>query len=490
MCAWRRCGAPGTGCGSADVRPLSLRLRLTLLWGAVSLAVLLGLELLTLAVLSAQLSRATDRDLGVAAAQCQGALAGAASVADIDMRAESFPGSDPARAPLAAIYVLRLDDGSVVTNTSDAGLRATISGAQPPPRQAVTVHDRVHGDLRVAAVPIDQGGHQVGELRVGLSLSGVEATVGDLLTPLLVADAVLIGLGGLVAYLAVGGGLAPVRQITATAAGISEGDLSGRIAYRGPRDEVGRPAETFDAMLARLESGFEQRQAFYSLASHELRTPLTIVRGHLEVLRRTDRPSREEVSETLDIALEELSRVTDEVNDMLLLGRMLLGQPGELEEIDAGSVVRDVHRRARGLAVRDWQLDVGGPVLVRANREQLSRALLNLVTNAVRHTGEGDRVRLACLGHGRRANLEVADGGAGIPAAELPHVFAPWYRGARDGSVGGLGLMIVREVARAHGGDVDVDSREGAGSTFTIRLPTAGAAASATPDRPRRHLRP
>ena len=298
----------------------------------------------------------------------------------------------------------------------------------------------------------------------------------DHLTPLLVGNAILIALGGLLAYAVTGHALSPVRRITATAAGINESDLNRRIDHEGPLDEVGRLAQTFDAMLGRLQRGFAQRQAFYALASHELRTPLTIVRGHLEVLRRTERPTPADIRETLDISLEELDRITDEINDMLLLGRMLLGQAGPLAMVDAAAVMTDVHRKAWRLAVRDWELDVPGPTPVRADAEQLSRALLNLVTNAVRHTRDGDRVRLACRADDGQVLLEVADAGDGIRAADLPHVFDPWYRaGKRDGRVGGLGLMIVHEAATAHGGRVDVVSREGQGATFTIRLPLASA---------------
>ena len=455
------------------MRPPSLRLRLTLLWGAVSLVVLLGLQLLALAVLNAQLLGELDRDLALEARQYQQSVAGARNLADLQQRATAFLAEDSsAGTGLAAAYVISFVDGTLVTNTQDMDLRATIASAQRGPGQPITVSDARLGDFRVAVIPIEQNGRRLGEFRIALPLSGAESTVRNLVTPMLVGNALLIGLGGVLAYRVIGGGLAPVRAITATAAGISDGDLSRRIGYQGPRDEVGRLAETFDAMLARLQSAFEQRQAFYSLASHELRTPLTIVRGHLEVLRRQDQPSVQEVRETLDIALEELARITADVNDMLLLGRMLLGQPGELEEVDAGTVLRDVHRRARGLAVRDWQLDVAGPAPVRADAEQLSRALFNLVTNAVRHTPEGARVRLACIPSAEWVRLDVADAGDGIRQVDLVHIFAPWHRaGERDGSVGGLGLMIVREVARAHGGDVEVRSQEGAGTTFTIWLP-------------------
>ena len=459
------------------MRPPSLRLRLTLLWGAVSLVVLLGLQLLALAVLNAQLSGELDRDLALETRQYQQSVAGARNLADLQQRAAAFLAEDSnAGTGLAAAYVISFVDGTLVTNTQDMDLRATLaSAARRAPGQPVTVHDARLGDFRVAVIPIEQNGRQLGDFRIALPLSSAESTVRNLVTPMLIGNALLIGLGGVLAYRVIGGGLAPVRAITATAAGISDGDLSRRIGYQGPRDEVGRLAETFDAMLARLQSAFEQRQAFYSLASHELRTPLTIVRGHLEVLRRQDQPSVQEIRETLDIALEELARITADVNDMLLLGRMLLGQPGEMDEIDAGTVLRDVHRRARGLAVRDWQLDIAGPAPVRADAEQLSRALFNLVTNAVRHTREGARVSLACTTSADWARLEVADSGDGIRQVDLQHIFAPWHRaGARDGSVGGLGLMIVREVARAHGGDVEVRSQEGVGTTFTIWLPLDG----------------
>lgn len=424
-------------------------------------------------MLGVQLNGAVDRDLALEARQYQQAVAGARDVDDLRRRASAFleQNSDAGHGFVAA-YLILFGDGSSLTNTGDRELQTAMATARLVAGRPATAHDVRLGDIRVTSIPIEQGGVQVADLRIAVPLSGMQVAAAGVLATLLVGNAVLVTLGAVLANLVIGRALAPVQRISATAAGISEGDLSRRIGYRGADDEIGRLAQTIDAMLARLQHGFAQRQAFYALASHELRTPLTIVRGHLEVLRRAERPATEEVRETLDIALEELERITDQVNDMLLLGRMLLGQPGPLEAVDAATVMAGVHRRARRLAVRDWRLDVVGPVLVRADAEQLSRALLNLVTNAVRHTREGQLVRLACRAGGAWAELEVADAGRGIRAADLPHVFDPWYRaGRRDGEVGGLGLMIVREVARAHGGWVDVASRDGRGTTFVIRLP-------------------
>jgi two-component system OmpR family sensor kinase len=456
---------------------LSLRLRLTLLWCAVSLVVLVGLELLSLAVLGAQLDGAVDRELALEARQYQTEVAGASTQTELGQRANAFLAADvDSGRGFSAVYRVRLEDGTVLSNSGDSHLLDALAAARVQPGVPTTVHSAAVGDVRVAVIPIVEDGRPVGEFRIALPLTGVQATVGAHLTPLLVGNALLIALGGILAYAVTGHALAPVRRITATAACISEGDLSRRIGYRGPRDEVGRLAETFDAMLARLQGGFEQRQAFYALASHELRTPLTIVRGHLEVLRRMERPPVEEVRETLDVSLEEIDRITDEVNDMLLLGRMLLGQAGPFPVIDATAVLIDVHRKARRLAVRDWQLDVAGAAPVQAEAEQLSRALLNLVTNAVRHTEDGQQVRLACRRTGEWIELEVVDTGDGVRASDLPHLFDPWYRaGKRDGRIGGLGLLIVREVATVHGGRVDVASREGHGTTFTIRLPARDA---------------
>jgi two-component system, OmpR family, sensor kinase len=462
------------------VASLSLRARLTLLWSAVSLVVLLGLEVVTVAVLNAQMDSTVDRDLALESRQYQQAVAGATDPADLRTRAQAFLQADSdAGTGFAAVYLIRFADGSRLTNTGNRGLQGTMAAAPSRPGQPVTAHDARVGDIRVVSIPVEQSGTTVADVSIAVPLSGVQSTLGALLGPLLVANALLVVLGAVLAYVIVGRALAPVRRIAQTAAGISAGDLSGRIGYRGPRDEVGRLAETFDDMLGRLQSGFRQRQSFYALASHELRTPLTIVRGHLEILRRKAAPSPAEIREALDVVLEQVDRIAGDVGDMLLLGRMLLGQPGPRKPVDTGELLAGVHRKARGLGARDWRVEATAPVCVLADAEQLDRALLNLLTNAVRHTSEGDLVRMAARAVDGWAEIEVADSGHGIPPADVPRVFDPWFRSGRgDGRVGGLGLVIVREVAVAHGGRVDAASRVGVGTTFTMRLPLAEASPS------------
>jgi signal transduction histidine kinase len=454
---------------------LSLRVRLTLLWTAVSLVVLLGLELVTITALNGQMNGTVDRDLALEAHQYQQTVGGAADAADLRARAQAFLQQDSdSGSGFAAVYLIRFADGSRLTNSGDRSLQATIAAAASRPGVPVTTHDQRVGDIRVVTIPVEQAASHVADVSIAVPLSGVQSTVGALLGLVLVGNALLVVVGAVLAYVVIGSTLAPVRRITTTAASIREGDLGRRISYRGPRDEIGRLAETFDAMLSRLQKGFEQRQSFYALASHELRTPLTIVKGHLELLRREPSPNRAEIRETLDIVLKELDRIAGDVSDMLLLGRMLLGHSAPRKRVDVVDVLADVHHKARGLANREWRVEATGPVDVMADVEQLGRALLNLVTNALSHTRDGDVIRLAARAANGMAEVEVADSGQGISAEHLPHVFDAWYRaGRRDEKVGGLGLVIVREVAVEHGGSVDVVSRVGDGTTFTMRLPSA-----------------
>src|SRR5215469_10824728 len=190
---------------------LSLRLKLTLLWSLLSLLVLLGLEAVALAVLGAQLTGELDRDLALEARQYQQEVAGSTNLAELQRRATAFLQQDAdAGKGLAATYVVSFSDGTQLTNTQDAGLRGAMTSAQHTPGQPVTVQDPRRGDMRVAVIPIEQGGRQVGDLRIALPMATTENTIRNLVTPMLVADATLIVLAGALAYAVIGGGLSPL----------------------------------------------------------------------------------------------------------------------------------------------------------------------------------------------------------------------------------------------------------------------------------------
>jgi two-component system, OmpR family, sensor kinase len=278
--------------------------------------------------------------------------------------------------------------------------------------------------------------------------------------------------GSVLAWLLADRVLRPVKAVTDTARSISGGDLSRRIPEAG-HDEIGVLAETFNDMLARLETVFERQQRFVDDAGHELRTPITIVRGHLELLE--DDP--EQRRETLALVMDELDRMSRIVNDLLTLAKW--EQPDFLApaEVEIGALTDDVLAKASALGRRDWKLDAQADAAIVADRQRLTQALMQLAQNAVQHTGEGDEIGLGAHVSGQEVRLWVRDTGPGIPFDEQEHVFDRFYRAGepRRSEGAGLGLSIVDAIARAHGGRLDLSSVAGSGATFTIVLPNRPA---------------
>jgi signal transduction histidine kinase len=290
----------------------------------------------------------------------------------------------------------------------------------------------------------------------------------------------------------------PVRVITKTAHEIGETDLSRRLNL-GTKDELGELADTFDAMLARLQAAFERQRQFTADASHELRTPLTIV--NLESSRAlSTRRSLPEYQRALTVIQAENDWMTRLVNNLLTLARMDAGQSKlRLESLDLSDVALDVLERMAPLAKQKGvKLEAGElpELLVNGDRQFLSQMVSNLVDNAIKY-GEGPdcRVRvetgIESGGAGGEAWIRVIDNGPGIEPQDLQHIFERFYRvdqarshdsvaegengdGSPSGS--GLGLSIVQWVAQAHGGRVNVESVVGSGTTFEVTLPLVAQA--------------
>jgi signal transduction histidine kinase len=271
--------------------------------------------------------------------------------------------------------------------------------------------------------------------------------------------------------------LGPVGAVTATARRISEGDLTERIEVRG-RDEAAGLAATFIDMLVRLESAFATQRRFVDEAGHELKTPITIIRGHLELLG--DDP--EEREETLALVLDELDRMSRIVSDLLVLARW--EQPDFLQPgpIEVGALIDDLLAKGSALADGDWRLDARAEGVVVADRQRLTQAVVQLAQNAVRHTPPGTPIGIGAAFDDGHLRLWVRDEGPGIPAEEQARLFERFYRPRRAARAEGtgLGLSIVEAIARAHRGWVELDSRPGGGTTFTIVIPVRADAARAT----------
>ena len=275
-------------------------------------------------------------------------------------------------------------------------------------------------------------------------------------------------LGSLLAWQLAGRIVDPVSRLTRTARTISESDLSRRIPVDG-RDEVAQQAETFNEMLDRLERGFQTQRQFVDDAGHELRTPLTIVMGHLDLLPE-DPVERQEATALMMDELERMNRI---VGDLLVLARHEQSDFLELETIEIGSLVDDVASKAAALAPREWIVESRGQGIVVADRQRLTQAMLQLAQNAVTHDRSDGPIWIGARVSDGVARLWVRDRGAGISLAEQALVFDRFRRGGdgtrADGS--GLGLPIVKAIAEAHRGRVELASSPGAGATFTVVIP-------------------
>jgi signal transduction histidine kinase len=276
-------------------------------------------------------------------------------------------------------------------------------------------------------------------------------------------------IGSILAWRVAEGVLRPVRLVSGTAQSISESDLTRRIEVTG-RDEVAQLSATFNEMLDRLEEAFATQRRFVDDAGHELRTPITVIRGHLELLEEDP----EERRRTLDLVMDELGRMQRIVDDLLVLAKAQQPDFLDLHTVDIAAITEELHAKVSAIAPREWRLEGVGRGRVVADRQRLTQAMIQLAQNAAQHTGSGDRISLGSAVSNGEARLWVRDSGAGIPVEQQELIFRRFARGAgvRRSEGAGIGLTIVRAIADAHHGRVEVFSRPGAGSTFTVVIPT------------------
>jgi len=282
-----------------------------------------------------------------------------------------------------------------------------------------------------------------------------------------------LGVGWVVA----GRVLAPVGRITSVARDIQATDMSRRIQLPGPEDELKQLADTFDAMLARLDAAFDAQRQFVADASHELRNPLAIIRTNVDVALADPDASPDDLRQAIAVVKRAGDRMTLLVDDLLALARRQ--EPTlEHEPVDLGAAVAEASDDFMVPAeTRDIVLDraIAPGVVVTGDREALKRVVANLLDNAVRLAPAGSRIRLATGSEDNRAWIAVADEGPGIAPDDQAHVFDRFWRAdkARSRSDGGtgLGLAIVRQLVESHGGEVRLHSKVGVGSSFVVWLP-------------------
>ena len=377
-------------------------------------------------------------------------------------------------------------DGSVMY-ASQAPRDMSFDPAKVPVYRGLTAQsswrDVTTGDqkeLLIAAVPFTSGDGRRFLIEVGASLAPVRAVLQHSLFMLAEALAAMVIVATAGGYLLVGRALAPVGEISLSAERISHHNLKERLPVVQTGDEIERLSLSLNRMIERLDDAFQQNRRFTADASHELRTPLTIMRGELESIVRKTRltPDAQAIAGSI---LEEVESLAHIVEGLFAISRLDAG------EAQQEWVVFDLAALAAGTAdqmcllAEDKNISIScetrDEVLVQGDRARIKQVVVNLLDNAIKYTSSDGKVRLSVHRDRDAALLVVEDNGIGIPADAQPHIFERFFRvdKARSREMGGagLGLSIVKSICGAHGGRVGFESKEGAGSRFTVQLPVA-----------------
>jgi heavy metal sensor kinase len=269
----------------------------------------------------------------------------------------------------------------------------------------------------------------------------------------------------------------PLKDISATASRISGGNLSERINVADTENELGQLTGVLNSTFARLEAAFDQQKQFTADASHELRTPIAVLISEAQTSLARQR-SAAEYRETIEACLDTAQQMRRLTESLLELARFDAGQEQiKHEPVDLAEITRAAAELVQPLAA-EGGVQIHGdltPAEVTGDSVRISQVITNLLTNAIRYNKPQGQVRARTHVVPGSAILTITDTGQGIAAEDLPHIFERFYRAdkSRSGAQGrtGLGLAICQAIVDAHGGDIEVTSLPGAGTTFAVRLP-------------------
>jgi two-component system, OmpR family, sensor kinase len=313
---------------------------------------------------------------------------------------------------------------------------------------------------------------------VALPLASVDAAVDRLTLTLLLGILVIAGVLALVVWWVERLGLRPIERLTATADAIARGERGQRAGGADTRTEAGKLATAFNVMLDEHDAGEERLRRFVADASHELRTPLTSIRGYLDLAQDGGFRDEQEQSDMLRRMSREASRMSDLVEDLLLLARLDEHRPLRSEPVDIGALLDDAALDARVLQPqRTIAVDVAGdgPLSITGDPFRLEQVVGALVHNALAYTEPTARLDLGARLEGDRALVTVGDTGPGLAPEAAERVFDRFVRGeesrSRRSGGSGLGLSIAKAIVEAHGGSITLETAPGAGCRFTISLP-------------------
>ncbi len=452
---------------------MSLRLRLTLLYSTLVGGILLIFGAAVYILISVILLNQVDNTLAatvqdiinVTRVNSQGEVS-AVNLPSLDMTANNY------------VQVWGRDGKLKSASPGIAGMLVPLDPVGLDTAQPVYRYNTINGiHLRVLTVPLQIGVHRIAALQVATSLTVVDSARTNLLNVLLASAVISAAVAALGSWIVLSRSLAPLETVTETAQAINRADdLSRRIPYSGPEtDEIGRLIQSFNQTLERLENLFTSQRRLLADVSHELRTPLTVIKGNVDLMRRM----KEMDDESLSSIDQEAGRLTRLVGGLLLLAQAESGKLSlDMKTVELDTLLLEVFQEMRVLAggkVKMKMADID-QVQVKGDRDRLKQVLLNLIGNAIQYTPPGGDVITGLARIGDQVRIIVRDTGPGIPAEDLPYIFDRFYRAEKSRTRGkgtgfGLGLSIAQWIVENHGGTLEVESKEGEGTTFAIWLP-------------------
>jgi heavy metal sensor kinase len=313
-------------------------------------------------------------------------------------------------------------------------------------------------------------------LQIGRSLKDDEEILEDFRQAFRTAIAVVLTLVALGGWLVARQALSGVKKVTQTAMAISQGAMEKRVPLTGRGDEIDRLSQTFNNMLERIQSLITEMKEVTDNIAHDLKSPLTRMRGLAEVTLTTGR-SLDEYQTMAASTIEECDRLLEMINTMLEISEYEAGVATlSITKVDISRLVEEACDLFQPLAEDKGLLmktKVSAQYLLLGDKSKLQRAVTNLLDNAIKYTPAKGTVFVSVKEGGKGAIISVSDTGRGIAVDDIPRIFDRFYRAdkSRSESGAGLGLSLVLAIVQAHGGDIQVKSSLGAGSTFTIVLP-------------------
>ncbi|MEA4925755.1 MAG: ATP-binding protein [Syntrophomonadaceae bacterium] len=363
------------------------------------------------------------------------------------------------------------EEGNIIYTTDTAAVDPTASPTRISP--TTSIDDRIHYEYTTNLT----GG--IGKIEVAQPLAEQAAYLIGLITAIAFSFFIAISLTILIGSRTSRKMLRPIDNMTRTAKSISVGDLHTRLDVVDSHDELKELAETFNAMLDRIQASFDQQNTFVSDASHELRTPLAVIQGYANLLQRWGKEDKAVLQESLDAIKSEADYMKDMVDKLLFLASTDKKQQQlETAPFSINELIEEIVKDSRIIDSRHQITGkVDGIITLNGDRSLIKQALRIFLDNSIKYTPADGAIDINCELHGDKAVIVISDTGQGIAAEDLPHIFNRFYKAdksrTREKGGAGLGLAIAQWIIEQHHGKIKVESTPGLGTRVITTLPAS-----------------